>query len=90
MVKQKGEPSNFHEQERADQRGLVLFNDEVNSFEFVISSLVEVCKHEFIQAEQCAMIAHLKGKCFIKNGTYPEIKPMYDELTLRGLTVSIE
>ncbi|MEI6435517.1 MAG: ATP-dependent Clp protease adaptor ClpS [Bacteroidota bacterium] len=90
MVKIKGDPLKFHQEDRAYQHGLILYNDEVNSFDFVIASLVEVCKHEFAQAEQCAMIAHFKGKCHVKNGDYEELKPMYEELTLRGLTVSIE
>ena len=90
MVKHKGEPSESQKEKHGDQRCLVLFNDDVNSFDFVIESLVEVCKHEVDQAEQCALIAHLRGKCHIKNGGYHELKPMYDELTIRGLTVSIE
>jgi ATP-dependent Clp protease adaptor protein ClpS len=69
---------------------LILYNDEINTFDFVIESLVEVCGHEFEQAEQCALIAHFKGRCVVKSGSYEELKSMSDELTLRRLTVDIE
>ncbi len=72
------------------QRNLVLFNDNVNTFDFVIQSLIEVCNHEPSQAEQCALIAHYKGKCTVKTGDYYEMKPPHDEMILRGLTVAIE
>jgi ATP-dependent Clp protease adaptor protein ClpS len=65
---------------------LILFNDDVNSFEFVIESLVEVCDHDPVQAEQCALIAHFKGKCGIKSGTFPELAPMNNELNSRGIS----
>lgn len=68
----------------------MLFNDDVNTFDFVIQSLIEVCHHEPEQAEQCALVAHFKGKCMIKGGGYYELKPYCDEMSLRGLTVSIE
>jgi ATP-dependent Clp protease adaptor protein ClpS len=69
---------------------LILYNDEINTFDFVIESLVEVCGHEFEQAEQCALIAHLKGRCIVKSGSYEELKDMADELIMRRLTVEIE
>lgn len=65
---------------------LILFNDDVNSFDFVIESLVEVCDHDLTQAEQCALIAHFKGKCGIKSGTLNELAPMNNELNSRGLS----
>ncbi|MFZ4523294.1 MAG: ATP-dependent Clp protease adaptor ClpS [Bacteroidales bacterium] len=90
MVKHKDNPSTIHQDKETLKRGLILFNDDVNTFDFVIKSLIEVCNHEHEQAEQCAIVTHFKGKCNIKNGDYYEIKPMYDEMTFRGLTVSIE
>jgi len=69
---------------------LVLHNDDFNTFDFVIRSLVEICKHEPEQAEQCAMIVHYKGKCSIMSGTMTELEPMVRELINRGLTASIE
>ncbi|HNW73923.1 MAG: ATP-dependent Clp protease adaptor ClpS [Bacteroidales bacterium] len=71
-------------------KNLVLYNDDVNTFDFVIQSLIEICNHEPIQAEQCALIAHYTGKCAVKSGDYDEIKPLFEEMTVRGLTVTIE
>jgi ATP-dependent Clp protease adaptor protein ClpS len=65
---------------------LILFNDDVNSFDFVIESLVEVCDHNPEQAEQCALIAHFKGKCGIKIGMLSELTPMNNELNNRGIS----
>ncbi len=69
---------------------LILYNDDFNTFDFVIDTLVEVCGHEPHQAENCALIAHFKGKCAVKNGTIDELKPCYDEMTNRRLTVEIQ
>jgi len=69
---------------------LWLFNDDVNSFDDVIESLIEVCQHDPIQAEQCAFIAHSKGKCSVKNGTLKELEPQMVALFDRGLTVEIK
>jgi ATP-dependent Clp protease adaptor protein ClpS len=65
---------------------LILFNDDVNTFEFVIESLIEVCNHEPEQAEQCAMVAHFNGKCGIKSGTLSDLTPMNNELNSRGIS----
>lgn len=69
---------------------LVLFNDDVNTFEFVIDSLVEVCEHERHQAEQCSLIVHYNGKCEVKKGDFGKLKPMQEALVERGLTAAIE
>lgn len=66
-----------------------MFNDDVNTFEFVIETLIEVCGHDALQAEQCALIAHFNGKCPVRSGSFEELKPMHDEMTNRDLTVSI-
>jgi len=71
-------------------RMLILHNDEVNTFDFVIESLVDVCKHDEIQAEQCAIITHHKGKCDVKKGVFDILKPMKDKLSSKGLNVTIE
>lgn len=68
---------------------LVLFNDDVNTFQNVISWLVEICGHNPLQAEQCALIVHYKGKCTVKNGSYEELLPQASALLDRGLTVEI-
>jgi ATP-dependent Clp protease adaptor protein ClpS len=90
MVKQKDHPASAQKESKTIIRELILFNDDVNTFDFVIETLIEVCKHEPEQAEQCALIAHHNGKCMVKTGDYTELKPLYEEMTLRGLTVSIE
>jgi ATP-dependent Clp protease adaptor protein ClpS len=90
MVKPKDKPSSINLESSGIIRDLILFNDEIHTFDFVIQSLIEVCNHEPEQAEQCAMIAHFKGKCNVKAGGFSELKPLYDEMTLRGLTVSVE
>jgi ATP-dependent Clp protease adaptor protein ClpS len=90
MVKEKVKPVELQKEETGTEKSLVLFNDDVNSFDFVIDSLIEVCGHEPEQAEQCTMIAHFKGKCNVKSGDFYILKPLFEELTLRGLTVTIE
>ena len=68
---------------------LTLFNDNIHSFDYVIESLIEACRMDSIQAEQCTYIAHYKGKCNVKRGTYGELKPIKDRLTDRELICSI-
>lgn len=68
---------------------LVLLNDDIHSFDFVIRSLVEVCSHAPEQAEQCAFIAHFKGKCEISTGALGKLKAEKNALTERGLKVII-
>ena len=64
---------------------LVVWNDEVNSFDWVIQTLIEVCKHSTEQAEQCAMIIHTQGKYAVKQGSYEELRPQCDAITDRGI-----
>ena len=71
-------------------RELVLFNDDYNTFDFVIETLVELCDHDAIQAEQCALMVHFKGKCGVKSGTFKELKPIQQEMLNRSLTASIK
>jgi ATP-dependent Clp protease adaptor protein ClpS len=73
----------------AQERTLILFNDDVNTFDYVIDSLVEVCDRDVVQAEQCAYLVHYAGKCEVKNGSYDQLKPMRIELSRRGLSVAI-
>src|SRR5580658_4715484 len=69
---------------------LVVWNDEVNTFAWVIETLIEVCGHSAEQAEQCAMIIHTQGKYAVKNGSYEELKPMCDAITERSIGATIE
>ncbi len=73
-----------------NELNLILHNDEVNTFDHVINSLVEVCYHDSNQAEQCAFITHYKGKCDVKKGGYQELSLMKDKLNSKGLTVTID
>jgi ATP-dependent Clp protease adaptor protein ClpS len=68
---------------------LVLFDDNVNTFDHVIDLLVKVCKHDSVQAEQCATLVHYKGKCDVKNGPYKDLQLMAELLGDKGLTVEI-
>ncbi|MCW3078262.1 MAG: Clp protease ClpS [Bacteroidetes bacterium] len=71
-------------------KALVLYDDDFNTFEFVIESLIKVCGHNLEQAEQCTHLVHFKGKCVVKNGTYKKLKPLCESLLERGLTAKIE
>ena len=69
---------------------LVLYNDDVNTFDWVIESLIDICNHERMQAEQCSLIVHYKGKCAVKEGEIGKLRPMCEALVDRGLSAVIE
>ena len=71
-------------------KALILYNDDYNTFEWVILCLITLLRHEATQAEQCAMIIHNTGKCSVKRGSYEELSGYKDALVLRGLNVTIE
>jgi ATP-dependent Clp protease adaptor protein ClpS len=71
-------------------RDLILYNDDVNTFDHVIECLVEICSHDLIQAEQCTYIVHYNGKCTVKSDSYLKLKPMKEGLIDRGLSAVIE
>ena len=73
-----------------DECHLILYNDDVNTFDHVIDTLVKVCHHTFEQAEQCAIIVHFKGKCDVKSGSYDFLKPLCTALLDAGLSAEIE
>ena len=89
MTKEKLNPTENTQDVEEGLRELLLHNDEVNTFDFVIESLIDVCGHDSHQAEQCATIAHMKGKCAVKLGSEEELKPPYKEMINRKLTVTI-
>ena len=68
---------------------LVLWNDDVNTFDYVIEALVEICEHTLEQAEQCTILVHYKGKCTVKTGSLEKLKPMHEKLLARSLTSEI-
>jgi ATP-dependent Clp protease adaptor protein ClpS len=98
MAMQLNKPGSFEETafdtevltETEAPYSLVVWNDEVNSFDWVIQTLIEVCNHSTEQAEQCAMIIHTQGKYAVKQGSYEELKPMCDAITDRGIGATIE
>jgi ATP-dependent Clp protease adaptor protein ClpS len=69
---------------------IVLYNDDVNTFDHVINCLVRICDHEPMQAEQCAWIVHLNGRCAVKTGVYDELESLCHQLLDNGLSVKLE
>jgi ATP-dependent Clp protease adaptor protein ClpS len=76
-------------EKETNQYEIVLFNDEVNTFDFVIDSLIEVCEHTLEQAEQCTILVHYKGKCTVKTGEYNDLKSRCSKLLTKGLSAEI-
>jgi ATP-dependent Clp protease adaptor protein ClpS len=69
---------------------LIVWNDEVNTFEWVIETLIDVCGHSTEQAEQCAIIIDSKGKYAVKEGSYEILKPQCDAITERGINATVD
>jgi ATP-dependent Clp protease adaptor protein ClpS len=76
-------------EETDDVYKLILHNDDIHTFDYVIDSLVEICKHTLEQAEQCTILVHFKGKCTVKTGSMEVLKPMHEKLISRELTSEI-
>ena len=72
------------------EKNLIVYNDDVNTFEFVIETLIKVCHHDLIQAEQCTHIIHYNGKCAVKAGSYKKLESLCVKLLNLGLTAQIE
>ncbi|WP_088124899.1 ATP-dependent Clp protease adaptor ClpS [Roseivirga misakiensis] len=68
---------------------LVVFNDDVNTFEHVSNILIKVCKHSAEQAEQCTLLIHYKGKCTVKTGSFAELRPMCENILDAGITATV-
>ena len=77
------------EEQVITQNEIVLYNDEVNTFDHVINTLINVCEHTSEQAEQCSLIVHYKGKCTVKTGLYDDLKPRCSMLLEAGLSAEI-
>lgn len=69
---------------------LIVYNDDINTFDWVIECLVDVCKHSASQAEQLSYIVHFNGKAIVKSGNQKELKPMKDALIDKGLSAVVE
>jgi len=76
-------------EEDIDLRELIVFNDDFNTFDHVIKTLIRVCKHSTEQAEQCTWLIHFKGKCSVKSGSFDELKPMKDGICDAGIDAKI-
>mgnify|MGYP000489409291 CR=1 FL=1 len=77
------------EEELTNQNEIVLFNDDVNTFDHVIDMLIYACDHTPEQAEQCSILVHYKGKCTVKTGSYDDLKPRCSKLLQAGLSAEI-
>ncbi|MCB0487030.1 MAG: ATP-dependent Clp protease adaptor ClpS [Cyclobacteriaceae bacterium] len=75
--------------ETTDMKGLVVFNDDFNTFEHVIQTLINVCNHSPQQAEQCTWIIHYRGKCTVKTGSFEELQPQRQAICERGIDAKI-
>tara|TARA_B100001059_G_C17651514_1_gene484703 strand:+ start:209 stop:484 length:276 start_codon:yes stop_codon:yes gene_type:complete len=71
------------------QHEIILHNDEVHTFDFVIDSLIRICEHTLEQAEQCTFLVHYKGKCTVKSGVYKDLEPRCSELLRIGLSAEL-
>ena len=88
-VKEKISEELLLEEEVIKQNEIVLFNDDVNTFDHVINTLIDVCDHTPEQAEQCSLIVHYNGKCTVKTGEYDDLKPRCSRLLQAGLSAEI-
>jgi ATP-dependent Clp protease adaptor protein ClpS len=75
--------------EITDTKDLVVFNDDINTFEHVIETLMNICHHSLEQAEQCTWIIHHKGKCTVKTGSFDELNPMRQGICEKGIDAKI-
>lgn len=76
-------------EKEVNQHEIVLYNDDVNTFDFVIDSLIDVCERTLEQAEQCTILVHYKGKCTVKTGEYKDLKPRCSKLLSLGLSAEL-
>ncbi|NHF57946.1 ATP-dependent Clp protease adaptor ClpS [Flavobacteriaceae bacterium TP-CH-4] len=88
-TKEKLQEELLLEEDTVKQREIVLYNDDVNTFDHVIETLIAVCEHSPEQAEQCSLIVHYNGKCTVKTGEYDDLKPRCSRLLQAGLSAEI-
>ena len=90
MVKENTRPERESSSDSTNKSSLVVYNDDTNTFEHVIDTLIKVCNHDPVQAEQCTMIIHHKGKCVVKSGSKEVLKDMSKKIHERNITVRVE
>lgn len=88
-TKEKLQEDLLLEEDTVKQNEIVLFNDDVNTFDHVINTLIHACDHTPEQAEQCSIIVHFKGKCTVKTGPYEDLEPRCSKLLQAGLSAEI-
>ena len=88
-VKEKTKKESSRSAENSEIHEIILYNDDINTFDHVIDCLVSICDHTPLQAEQCTLIVHYKGKCSVKSGTLFDLKPRLKKLTAADLTAEI-
>lgn len=88
-TKEKIQEEVLVEENIINQNEIVLYNDDVNTFDHVIEMLINTCEHTSEQAEQCAIIVHYKGKCIVKTGELKDLKPRCSKLLQAGLSAEI-
>ena len=89
-TKEKISEQQLSETDLMNENEIILYNDDVNTFDHVINTLISVCDHTLEQAEQCSLIVHYKGKCSVKTGSYSVLKLMCTKLLQAGLSAEIE
>ena len=89
-TQEKHKLQNDSSTETSKNRFLILHNDDVHTFDYVIDALIDICEHDTLQAEQCTMIIHFKGKCSIKGGSFDQLKPMKEKFITKELNATIE
>jgi ATP-dependent Clp protease adaptor protein ClpS len=88
-IKEKIKEEKFVSEKISDQHEIILYNDDVNTFDHVINTLIHACDHTPEQAEQCSLIVHYNGKCAVKTGTYEDLKPRCTMLLNADLNAEI-
>ena len=88
-VKEKTKKESSASTENSEIHEIILYNDDINTFDHVIDCLISICDHTPLQAEQCTLIVHYKGKCSVKSGTLFDLKPRLKKLTAADLTAEI-
>jgi ATP-dependent Clp protease adaptor protein ClpS len=86
----KDVPVEVEDIDSGNERYLILHNDDIHSFDYVIESLIKICDHDPEQAVQCTMLVHYKGKCDVKKGSFNYLSPMKRALNARQLEATID
>ena len=88
-IKEKEKKKHSLDKKNSDEHQIILYNDDFNTFDHVIETLINVCDHTPLQAEQCTLLVHYKGKCSVKSGTLIDLKPRLKRLTGANLSAEI-